>query len=196
MIVTSLFTDDVTCVCAQLCPTLYNPIDCRCQVSRSLEFSRQEYWSRLPFPTPGVLPDPGINLLTMCLLHWQADSLPLSHRAGNIPFLNFLVICVFYLLTKCFIFHSVHLVLEFIHVLEAQSTSRDHLYWLYFTVWLHEENSHQFHSTMKTSPVAQKIHDSHVLKVCCQTLMSLSPGVSQSHQASELQVRVTFLKCS
>ena len=109
---------------------------------------------------------------------------------------TFLSFVLFYLLTKCFIFHSVHLVLEFIHVLEAQSTSRDHLYWLYFAVWLHEENSHQFHSTMKTSPVAQKIHGGHVLKVCCQTLMSLSPGVSQSHQASELQLRVTFLKCS
>ena len=27
----------------------------------SLEVSRQEYWSRLPFPTPGDLPDPGIE---------------------------------------------------------------------------------------------------------------------------------------
>ena len=26
-----------------------------------MEFSRQEYWSRLPFPTPGDLPDPGIE---------------------------------------------------------------------------------------------------------------------------------------
>ena len=28
----------------------------------TMEFSRQEYWSRLPFPTPGDLPDPGIEL--------------------------------------------------------------------------------------------------------------------------------------
>ena len=70
-----------TCVCS-LVLTLYNPADCRCQASLSLEFSRQEYWSRLPFPTPGGLRDQGINLLTMCLLHWQADSLPLSHSAG------------------------------------------------------------------------------------------------------------------
>ena len=27
----------------------------------SMEFSRQEYWSRLPFPTPGDFPDPGIK---------------------------------------------------------------------------------------------------------------------------------------
>ena len=32
-----------------------------CQPPLSVEFSRQEYWSRLPFPTPGGLPDPGIE---------------------------------------------------------------------------------------------------------------------------------------
>ena len=32
-----------------------------CQASLSLEFSRQEYWSRLPFPSPEDLPDPGIE---------------------------------------------------------------------------------------------------------------------------------------
>ena len=31
------------------------------QAPLSMEFSRQEYWSELPFPTPGVLPDPGIE---------------------------------------------------------------------------------------------------------------------------------------
>ena len=45
-----------------------------CQASPSLGFSRQEYWSGLPFPSPGDLPDPGLNL---GLLQWQADSLPL-----------------------------------------------------------------------------------------------------------------------
>ena len=36
-------------------------------------FSRQEYWSGLPFPTPGVLPNPGIKPRSPAL---QADSLP------------------------------------------------------------------------------------------------------------------------
>ena len=36
-------------------------------------FSRQEYWSGLPFPSPGDLPDPGIKLGSPSL---QADSLP------------------------------------------------------------------------------------------------------------------------
>ena len=31
------------------------------QAPLSMEFSRQEYWSRLPFPSPGDLPDPGIE---------------------------------------------------------------------------------------------------------------------------------------
>ena len=39
----------------------------------SMEFSRQEYWSGLPFPFPGYLPDPGIKPKSSAL---QADSLP------------------------------------------------------------------------------------------------------------------------
>ena len=31
------------------------------QTPLSIELSRQEYWSRLPFPPPGDLPDPGID---------------------------------------------------------------------------------------------------------------------------------------
>ena len=31
------------------------------QAPLTMEFSRQEYWSRLPFPSPGDLPDPGIK---------------------------------------------------------------------------------------------------------------------------------------
>ena len=39
----------------------------------SMEFSRQEYWSGLPFPSPGDLPDPGIEARSPAL---QADTLP------------------------------------------------------------------------------------------------------------------------
>ena len=46
-----------------------------------MEFSRQDYWSGLPFPPPGDLPDPGINPR---LLHWQEDSLLLSHQGNSI----------------------------------------------------------------------------------------------------------------
>ena len=43
------------------------------QVSLSMGFSRQEYWSGLPFPSPGDLPDPGIQPRSPAL---QADALP------------------------------------------------------------------------------------------------------------------------
>ena len=43
------------------------------QVPLSMGFSRQEYWSRLPFPSPGDLPDPQIEPRSIAL---QADSLP------------------------------------------------------------------------------------------------------------------------
>ena len=35
-----------------------------CQAPPSMGFSRQEHWSGLPFPTPGDLPDPGIELVS------------------------------------------------------------------------------------------------------------------------------------
>ena len=36
-----------------------------CQAALSMEFSKQEYWSRLPFPTPGDLPDPGTEATSL-----------------------------------------------------------------------------------------------------------------------------------
>ena len=44
-----------------------------CQAPPSMEFSRQEYWTGLPFPSPGDLPDPGIKPGSPTL---QADALP------------------------------------------------------------------------------------------------------------------------
>ena len=49
------------------------------QASLSMEFSRQEYWSRLPFPSPGNLSDPGMEPGSSAL---QTDSLP-SERQGK-----------------------------------------------------------------------------------------------------------------
>ena len=36
-----------------------------CQVLLSMEFSRQEYWNGLPFPSPGDLPNPGIKSVSL-----------------------------------------------------------------------------------------------------------------------------------
>ena len=49
------------------------------QVSLFMEFPRQEYWSELPFPPPGDLPDPWIESASLHLLPWQADCLPPGH---------------------------------------------------------------------------------------------------------------------
>ena len=45
----------------QSCPTLPTLWTVAHQAPLSMEFSRQEYWSRLPFPPPGHLPDPGVK---------------------------------------------------------------------------------------------------------------------------------------
>ena len=54
-----------------------------------MEFSRQEYWSGLPFPSPGDLPDPGIEPRSLAL---RADALlselPGNHYQPETPFLS------------------------------------------------------------------------------------------------------------
>ena len=49
------------CSVTQLCLTLCDPWTIACQAPLSMAFSRQEYWSGLPFPSPGHLPEPGIE---------------------------------------------------------------------------------------------------------------------------------------
>ena len=46
---------------AQLCLTLCDPMDGSLPGSAIHGFSRQEYWSGLPFPSPGDIPNPGIE---------------------------------------------------------------------------------------------------------------------------------------
>ena len=60
---------------AKSCPTLATPQTVAHQTVAhlSMEFSRQEYWSGLPVPSPGYPPDPGIEPQFPAL---QADSLP------------------------------------------------------------------------------------------------------------------------
>ena len=57
---------------AKSCPTLEALWTVALQPPLSMGFSRQEYWSGLPFPSPGDLPDPGIEPRSLAL---QADSL-------------------------------------------------------------------------------------------------------------------------
>ena len=67
-----LFICIYVCVCVYICGggglvtksclTLVTPWTEEPGRLQSMGFSRQEYWSRLPFPSPGDLPDPGIEL--------------------------------------------------------------------------------------------------------------------------------------
>ena len=52
------------------------------QAPLSMDFSRQEHWSLLPFPSPGDLPAQESTLCLFCLLHWQAGSLLLVPPRG------------------------------------------------------------------------------------------------------------------
>ena len=69
------------CVCVCVCEVCYSPSHVQlfatpwaagCQASLSVEFVRQEYWTGLPFYSPGDLPDPGMESKSPAL---QEDSL-------------------------------------------------------------------------------------------------------------------------
>ena len=60
----------------RLCATLWTVAH---QASLSMGFSRQEYWSGLPFPSPGDLPNPGVKPASLTPnLCWQVGCLPLA----------------------------------------------------------------------------------------------------------------------
>ena len=72
---------------AKSCLTLETPWTVAFQAPLFMGFFRQEYWSGLPFPSPGDLPNPGIKPTSpalqadsfFLLVGGQADSLPLNH---------------------------------------------------------------------------------------------------------------------
>ena len=68
------------------CPTLVIPWTVAHQAPLPMGFSRQEYWSGLPFPSPGDLPSPGIESGFPAL---QAVSL-LTELPGN-PWFNYII---------------------------------------------------------------------------------------------------------
>ena len=49
-----------------------------CQVPLSMGFTRQDYWSGCHALLQGIFPTQGLNPSFLCLLHWQAGSLPLA----------------------------------------------------------------------------------------------------------------------
>ena len=80
-------------MCARLLqswPTLYDPVD-SCQAPLSMGFSRQEYWSGLPCPPAGDLPDPGIEPASPALpggffatsATWEAPQIKPHNETGS-----------------------------------------------------------------------------------------------------------------
>ena len=58
------------------------------QAPLAMGCSRQQYWSGLPYPPPGIFPIQGSNLHLLCLLHWQAGSLPLAPYGKPIDYMD------------------------------------------------------------------------------------------------------------
>ena len=102
-----------------------------CQVLSFMGFSRQVFWSGLPSPPPGDLPNPGIQSVSS-LLHWQEGSLPLAPpgkpskiltehvKAPNLPHLTL----------HCFIFfrrtyHHLFFIYSFDYLIISYATMSD-----------------------------------------------------------------------
>ena len=67
----------------QSCLTLCDSMNCACQAPMSMEFSRQPTgvdWHAL---LQGIFPTQWLNPHLLCLFHWQAESLSLSHRPSK-----------------------------------------------------------------------------------------------------------------
>ena len=71
------------------------------QAPLSMGFSRQEYWSGLPFPSPGDLPDPGMESGSPS---WQVASLPLSHLGSPYACVHALYISMQHVYTQIYLF--------------------------------------------------------------------------------------------
>ena len=64
------------CLVLSLVQLFVTPWTVTCQAPCLMGFSRQKYWSGLPFPSPGDFPHPGIEPTSPVSLVLQADSLP------------------------------------------------------------------------------------------------------------------------
>ena len=88
--VTDLFTVSVcTCMCSVVAKSLRpHGQSLRPQALLSMEISRQEYWSELPFPSPGALPDPGVKPASLIYPALAGTFFPTSAICGFYLFQN------------------------------------------------------------------------------------------------------------
>ena len=91
-----MITDfDIMCRHTQLlqsCLTICDPMDCSPPGSLSMGFFREEYWSGLPWPPPGDLPNPGIETSSPAL---HVNSLPLNQWRSPLTS---------YFMSNCFVY--------------------------------------------------------------------------------------------
>ena len=125
----------------QLHPTLSDPMDCTCQAPLSMGFSRQEYWSGLPFPSPGDLPDPGIKPASLksptlaggffTTTHLGSTFRILFHTSFIVLFFSFRFLHFYslYLYLSCSCFKAVILLLRSIRILLKPVNHNWHLPW-------------------------------------------------------------------
>ena len=65
---------------AESCPTLVTPWTVARQAPLSMGFPRQEYWSGLPFTSPGDLPNQGMEPPSLLLSHWGSPEYETQNR--------------------------------------------------------------------------------------------------------------------
>ena len=83
---------------AKSCLTLVTPWTVALQTPQYVGFPRQEHWCGLPVPSPGDLPNPRSN---SCLLHWQEESLLLSHRGSPACMYIHVYMCIYTYTCQC-----------------------------------------------------------------------------------------------
>ena len=76
------------------------------QAPLSMRFSSQKYWSGLPCPSPGNLPDPGIEPVSPSAPTLQADSLPLRHQGSPHMYIH---VCIYAHLYVCLCMHYLNI---------------------------------------------------------------------------------------
>ena len=74
-----MFVSNRCCLVAKSCLTFCNPMTVARQAPLSMEFSRQEYWDGLPFPSPGDLPDPEVGPTSPALASRIFTAEPLAY---------------------------------------------------------------------------------------------------------------------
>ena len=168
-----------------MCPTLCDPWTVAYQAPQCMEFSSQEYWSGLPFPSPGALPDPGIKPgsphCRQVLYHLSHQGSPVKWGSGK------LAACSLNLISPCPLPREVW----YFQLSSVQSLSR---VWLFATPWttacqasLSITNSQSLLKLMSTESVMPSNH-----LILCRPLLlppSVFPSIRVFSNESLLHIR-------